>query len=410
MTSKEALIDSGSVFGQRDNNWDHLSGRPKGRAPKNPYRMSGPEARKAGERRELTGNLGTLCEREAIKIWQMEKTFWEEDEETASVLAEAIRGVQSELALGLGDKPWKASEAAVFYQELAGSTGMPWEPGEKEEPQNKSLGTIHNIVDAYCGTDLIGLYERLASIGSSSWITPRIRYLVDTALILGKELLEPSFSSPTEDGFSIWPDVVCKDNIQFDAFWVKGFGWIEKQRALWSNSQDNGVEFLKVEPFLASEQPWALMEIKTPFRTAQTTGKRALSGGPIKRHFKKTLGRLGKVALCWSFLGNHFRFPEFIEFVYLRGYLPNAIHRVDLTAEFLTSWAEGLGGEIEAKYDQFLVYLAETWREEVGGEEELSEADCLRRGFRKRWIEESGYEMACLKEILLEAAGERQGG
>ncbi|MFC1790179.1 hypothetical protein ACFLZP_01695 [Patescibacteria group bacterium] len=321
-----------------------LSGVVRGNQPKKPFRAFGQEARSNLERFSLCGNLGTLCEHALLPVWQ----DWQEqgcpETKGREQLAQSCTQVRSQLRENLGDWTWKkASDIASFYQDLAAPSVFHWEPGEKYLPENQALRHCMQEVDLIYGIDMAKRYHQLATTTVGGRISDKVRYWVETVLILTKEAVDPSLNKVVPGGYYLYPDVCYASGlVQYDAVLVRGE---QPFQARFSVSGGNGrfPQVASINPHILpiSELDWEIVEMKVPFRPAKTTGKRTLSQKPINKHLEKLFGRLGLLALYFDEVYQQIiNFPKAVTFLYLRGYRDHAIFRIDLNQDFLRRWLE----------------------------------------------------------------------
>lgn len=310
-------------------NGNHLAAVRKGREPSKPYRVRGQEAAISAEIRECTSELGQLVERQVLRVWsgQLERPDIVPKQEMEEVLAE--------IAPLIEDRGRDGMRARSVYQELAEPVDLiPFDEDTLLLPAFAPLNFLFEKVDGFYGTNLLGFYQDLLSVSEGGSIPSRARYLVDTLLILAREMISPCYSLKEDCWVIEGEDVFYRgQNIaQFDGFMIMGSRFhILKER----------IDFGRI---LRGGRKYSILEIKTVFRTADSLNRGRFNRGvPKRHHLVRTTGQLAKMALNFSGRdGGTFRFPENLIFVYLRGPLSPAVCSVDLGVPFFKQWREAL--------------------------------------------------------------------
>jgi hypothetical protein len=307
-----------------------------------PFRICKPEALEWGEIRQFTGDLGRLCERRVLEVLRgtWSKSIGENQGEVrkvhkamTSLLADEVEievftdeGIET-MIMSLKDvaqRTYSHADIAPFYQELA----FPYVEIEEGivEPQNQHLHTLFTGVDRILKTDLMGMYASLPQEGDDK-VGSNVRYLVEAGLILAKLVC-----SPHEGLFDTLGGRIVR-NIRYSYFQFDALLVVD------GNSDSESFDFYQ---FLQSGKPYAICEMKVPFRTCYTTGPNKLRR-PIRRHLRSFQEKLGNIALSWIERGGvFFPFPKFVDFVYLRGTLPHVPHRIFLDEIYFQNWADFL--------------------------------------------------------------------
>lgn len=282
---------------------DHLvsnSGRPP---PENKYCAPRRSEMFRGIR-SLTSGLGRFCETTVSSIWQNPPNIKE---------GERIQLAKAISAIGLALTPARKStmrreDINDLYQAVAADNKEPWL--EDRLPQNENLATIFNILDEL-GIPLLREYRKLTQ-------TQDVRYLVEAALIVAKEICQPGLNTPGV----LLSDVRLPQYTQLDAVLIP-----------YAVATPCSLEEL-----LNSGQPYEIVEIKTILRASKTSGPDKLRTLPLG-FLREQQGRLATVILWWLSQGHeHFPFPRAIQVVCLRGLLPTIVHEVKIDTGFLDAW------------------------------------------------------------------------
>lgn len=283
-----------------------------------------------------SAGLGDLCEKTVINFWSG-KLGIEDDVQTY------ITNLRNQIVMLI--KPtYSHGLEKVQDMNFAIASVLRKEWGKYEE--------LLTVLDYSLTTDLHS--NMIDLISNSPLNKDRFRYLFQASMVLAGELAYPTFSFDpgkfSRDGHvalpipgQMIPNVTYSiyDTYagQFDALLLP------------KGSTSNGDKFNFIN-YLESRQPWAVVEIKTPFRPGRIrrVWKRSQPYGQDLDQFNH---RLGELISYWEEKHNHsqdriqyddprysiFPLPEAVLFCYLRGVLPTTTIRVDTKGlDYLRNW------------------------------------------------------------------------
>ncbi len=169
-------------------------------------------------------------------------------------------------------------------------------------------------------TELVASFERAAS--NYDVINSKTEYLVNTALVLARETVTPTFQPRGKsDNSALFLPGKLIPNVEYK------FGGIIA-------GQFDGIlvptkypgEEMDLLDYLENKQSWGVLEIKVPFRPRYISGERKIKK-PFSWDVDQFRHRLGKLMVWWDKGHNTpFPLPSAVTFCYLRGVLPPVMH------------------------------------------------------------------------------------
>lgn len=323
-----------------------LSGFAPGRRPSEPHVISSPE--EIGYKKEitaLTGCLAQICERCATGI--LTETL---NTDPSPNLTPALEQVLDEFQF-VSLRTLRQTNDPEYEKYL--SLISPSDEGELSMPKNKTLSfllrELDRLLDAPLGIEgVLGVtlsqtYHDLTSIGGIRIPTDKTRYLVESALILGKLICLPEeLTAELKRKTKILKIGHLVPNFRIP---LGGKEFVEFDGIVLPQKPSD--EDMSLDQLLTGNPCW-LAEIKTLFKTEITTGPRKLRN-PRRADLAFLQHQLGRAALKWSYQHPEriFPFPKYIVFIYLRGSLPHVVHSKMVDHNFFQNWIDGLGARFD---------------------------------------------------------------
>lgn len=342
-----------------------LAAIPTTPGPEKRHVASGEQLEELKQIRALTGTLGKKVELAAVGIWS--GLYYPEGVDENRV-AEAVCSVRQDLPVGTKTL-LKNADLSPYYQAL---TNPPPEGiVQSALPTHEGLAYLFKAARRHFNTNLPGMFKDIGSAYSDTGrtiqqpVSPHFRYLVSTALVIGKLVTEPQYAIPQST--TLIPDQriyhpgtenrETKQATQFD-------GVVVPARIVAFLQRD-----FDMDRYWRSGFPWAFLEIKFPLRAREVTGR---ISNPFRSDVTGVQDKLGRAILARK--GMPFTFPEYISLAYLRGMKPSVYHFVHVDYNFLSDWHNNLWHKMDSGYysDAELgsaAYVREIIKEEIGRNE-----------------------------------------
>ncbi len=308
----------------------HLAEPPGDTPDKRPEEWDERRKKDLEEGRGLTTRLGRLAEQMVMPIWGGELKV---DSVDLEQLRLAYRDTYDGLARVRQHTMPHWGQASVWREVLNPEGG--WI--EDVRCEDNSLLMVFSEVDRLTGSKLFSEAASRLGYRTREMIPASIRYLGEGAMVLARELLNPSLRF--NDGRLI-PNVL----------WVNGHGTVAQFDAVvLGDTPSDAMSGNSMGEILERNLPYGVVEVKTVFGAEFTSGGRKLGSVrlPHRREFQRRLG-LGMVEVhpklyaenCYQPDGDYNvnLFPAMLMMVYLRGSQNNVIHRMGLDANFWRSW------------------------------------------------------------------------
>jgi hypothetical protein len=250
-----------------------------------------------------------------------------------SKLKDAVSGVMESLEVVTWRSFPRHAELAEVYQNLTEPAETPFLGDERTWPTLPCLADLFSEVDRLYSTGLNQSFAKLNADWSGK-VSSDIRYLIESALVIGKWTLE----GPPKTVGRVIPNVVLFDGkrkqlTQFDGIIVR---------------KDAKVKDLEAALSIGQKDPWWAIEVRKPNRARYISGPRK-----IRTVFQYDIAayqhRLARILLDRE---GKFVLPACIVFAYLRGSLPDAIYPVKVGSDFIRGWR----GFLQAKLDGSTLY------------------------------------------------------
>jgi hypothetical protein len=295
-----------------------------------PYRRS---LKEMGEVR-FAAEMGRLCEEKVLGLWsgnlvvsdnlrnRVEKPY-------RRILKRIGRRYKKTLT---SEELMNVTRKVVHYK--YGDLDENWRP--YIHFKNRDFRTLVKNLDQALGAKLIAAFEKVAS--SYGFINREMAYFLNTALVLAREVVEPSFqmgSEVSQNALHFPGKLIPNVKFSFDG---KG-GQFDGILVPEGTPTDN----FDLVSYLKGGGTWAQVETKVPFRSREVSGNRKISKKPYPWHIEEVQQRMGKLFLGLGLTGRkneaHY-LPSMLIICYLRGVLPAAVHIVPINHIFMENWKE----------------------------------------------------------------------
>ncbi len=327
-----------------------ICGLPLQDGPKEPYRTVEEGAvRRYEERARLTPFIGRFCERVVTspEVRQGIKQRVEVDK---------VRAAASRIRLALRSKIEKRtlghSELGRIYEETFPEV-IPFGGDDPESPMREDLQFLFDswdrCLDLFVTTnnreDGNEAFQGFSyEYDSLPYKSAQKRYLVDGALIIAQEIIEPSLDSR----WIVNRNVGCTWRSQhlgeFDAVLIDRADWKIKSRQTFAEEIAFPWEGLRVSKLSEAaikalkDASYGVLEIKTTMRANKVSGPNKL-GRPVLSDFRAVREKIAQLVVAWR-TEHHspFPLPNYIQFLYLRGVQDNIDHRIKIDRNFIFRW------------------------------------------------------------------------
>lgn len=380
----------------------HLVGLDTGREPTNPYR-SVDRGDEMGMARAYASEFGKMVELQLPRILQGQI---EPDSRQRDILESAYTTIWEELS-PLQRKTYKFYELGELGRactRLAEPTSDWLEFEKPKEPKNEALKNLLQNLDEVYEINLMGLYEKICKDEKLPQdydrnISPYVRYLIQTALFLAREALNPTPLPLPKNG--VWiPNLYVQDEEGKPLTQIDAVLTTPAVKEKLTKSNPTLEEILKAVK-KTEGGAWEMIEIRLLLRDRYNTGP---DGNKLRRPLRRSLRglqeRLGILALWWYGKRKRtFPFPTTLKLIYVRS--PSLrFYNIHLDSAFFEEWIEGLTvkqGAFRSRIQQF--------KETRGiSDEELSTASRLEkeRARAERDLDQALEKLGITEEELLE--------
>ena len=292
-----------------------------------PFRGRG---RKEMEDTNFAGELGKLCEDKVLQIWSGTLKIEKEPKQEIKKLYEYIKkDIKTRYCKTLDTvKVLEIAEEVAGYKNVFDDD---WRFSIKFN--NPVFEALLKSLDKTLGTELVASFERVAS--NYDMITSKTEYLLNSALVLARETVTPTFQprGKSENSALFLPGKLIP-NVEYK------FGGIIAGQfdGILVPNKYPGKE-VDLLDYLESKQPWGVLEIKVPFRPRYISGEKKIKK-PFSWDVDQFRHRLGKLMVWWDKKHDTpFSLPTAVTFCYLRGVLEPAIHIQSINYPFLNEWS-----------------------------------------------------------------------
>ena len=286
-------------------------------------------SRQEMEETNFAGELGKLCEDKVLKIWSGTLKI---ESESKREIKKAYELIKSDIKTRY-NKTLNTAEMLEIAEGVAGYKNIfddDWRFSIKFN--NPVFEALLKSLDKTLGTELVASFERAAS--NYDVINSKTEYLVNTALVLARETVTPTFQPRGKsDNSALFLPGKLIPNVEYK------FGGIIA-------GQFDGIlvptkypgEEMDLLDYLENKQSWGVLEIKVPFRPRYISGERKIKK-PFSWDVDQFRHRLGKLMVWWDKGHNTpFPLPSAVTFCYLRGVLPPVMHIQSINYQFLKDW------------------------------------------------------------------------
>ena len=333
---------------------------------------------------EFTSDLGELCEQVAMNTWSLNDSCNNNNDDLKEVLGQVKDTIAIPFNLGA------SGEVTLIYQQFVDD-----ERGESEAKIRELLYLTDTTLDInYFGKE----FENFRPVLDDRYFDPRVRYLVDAAMICAKVLSGETYPGylNSNQNLKLIPNIRLYS--VYDSRWGKELEDDAFQHSFWpiprfGVSEDREYLLMKgkkrirhLAPFLqfdgvlvdkdaeinlsnknrflevCSTGNWRVVEVKTVFETRQAFGKKRLGAKARARDVRQLQERMENALVR---MGDDFQLPKAADFIYLRGMRPFMFHHLPIDRKFIDGWMNSLllqrqsGNESDLDYDLLVAILGE---------------------------------------------------